>query len=175
MNPDYRTEAITYLLKEDCILARFYPLITYKTRLVENLLKMHCYRKSECAALGDEALLGAGLPDVETVQLFRAFLALYDIKPAKLREIPSVCSGEEELRAFRELYHLPGVKATRAALYCKAGLCTLADIALSSPEEIIAETARVIKEENLPLKVPLMKETKTHIAVARAFTDTAAE
>lgn len=175
MNPDYKTEAIPCLLKEDCILARFYPLIPFKATLCENLLKMHCERKSDCAALPDGALLEAGLPDRETVQLFRAFLALYDVKPAKLREIPAVCQNEEEQLAFRELYHLPGVKSTRAGLYWRAGYKTLADIAAASPEGLIADTGRIIREENLPMKAPLMKEAKTHIAVARAFTDSAAK
>ena len=42
----------------------------------------------------------------------------------------------------------------------KAGLCSL---------ETIAQ--HVIKTEHLDLKVPLMKEVRTHIAVARAFTN----
>lgn len=45
------------------------------------------------------------------------------------------------------------------------------DIASASPQEIIAKTENIIRKENLSLKVPLMKEVKTHIAVARAFTD----
>ena len=53
----------------------------------------------------------------------------------------------------------------------KAGLCSLETIAQSSVQEIIAKTESVIKTENLDLKVPLMKEVRTHIAVARAFTD----
>ena len=44
-------------------------------------------------------------------------------------------------------------------------------IAQSSVQEIIAKTEHVIKTEHLDLKVPLMKEVRTHIAVARAFTD----
>lgn len=66
---------------------------------------------------------------------------------------------------------LPGVKSTRAMLYYKAGLCSLETIARSSVQDIIAKTEHVIKTEYLDLKVPLMKEVRTHIAVARAFTD----
>lgn len=72
---------------------------------------------------------------------------------------------------LRELYQLPGVKSTRATLYFKAGFRSLADIAVSTPQEIIAKTESVIRQENLGLKAPLLKEVKTHIAVARAFTD----
>lgn len=171
LNTDYKIEAIEVLLNEDCILTRYYPLISYKDILVENLKKMGCYTKSDCMKLSEESLLDAGLMDIGMVHLFKAFLVLYDIEPAKLREISSVCKKDEDIQSFRELYQLPGVKSTRAMLYCKAGFRSLADIAISSPEDIIAKTENVIREENLVLKVPLMKEVKTHIAVARAFTD----
>lgn len=59
----------------------------------------------------------------------------------------------------------------RASLYFKAGFKALEDIAGSSVEEILEKTTKVIKEENLNLKVPLVKEVKTHIAVARVFTN----
>ena len=171
LNTDYKIAAIKVLLNEDCILTRYYSLIPYKDILVENLNKMGCHTKSDCMRLSDELLLEAGLPDLEMVRLFRAFLVLYDIKPAKLKEIADVCKTEEEVHSFRELYQLPGVKSTRAMLYFKAGFQTLADIAHSTPQEIIEKTACIIREESLGLKVPLMKEVKTHIAVARAFTD----
>ncbi len=170
-NADYKIDAIKELLNEDCILTRYYSLIPYKYTLVENLKKMGCYTKSDCMKLSDENLLDAGLKDIEMVNLFKAFLALYDIKPTKLREISSICKNPDETQSFQELYQLPGVKSTRAMLYYKAGFCSLDDIAISSPQEIIAKTENVIRKENLSLKVPLMKEIKTHIAVARAFTD----
>lgn len=171
MNTDYKIEAIKVLLNEDCILARYYSLIPYKDILVENLNKIGCSTKSDCMKLSDAALLDAGLTDIGMVHLFRAFLALYDVKPTKLREITAVCKTKEEIQAFQELYQLPGVKSTRAMLYFKAGFHSLLDIAVSSPQEIIAKTENVIRKENLSLKVPLLKEVKTHIAVARAFTD----
>ena len=170
LNTDYKIEAIKVLLNEDCILTRYYSLIPYKDILVDNLNKVGCHTKPDCMKLSDESLLEAGLPDIEMVRLFSAFLVLYDIKPAKLKEIADVCKKDEEVQSFRELYQLPGVKSTRAMLYFKAGFQTLADIAHSTPQEIIEKTACIIREESLGLKVPLMKEVKTHIAVARAFT-----
>ena len=98
-------------------------------------------------------------------------MGLYDINLTKLKEITTVCKNDEEMQAFRELYQLPGVKSTRATLYLKAGFRSLADIAVSSPQEIIEKTENVIRQENLGLKAPLLKKVKTHIAVARAFTD----
>jgi len=171
VNTNYKIEAIKVLLNEDCILTRYYSLIPYKDILIENLNKMGCHTKSDCMKLSDESLLEAGLSDIEMVRLFRAFLVLYDIKPAKLKEINSFCKEKEEIQSFQELYQLPGVKKTRAMLYFKAGFRSLRDIASSSPQEIIAKTENIIRKENLSLKVPLMKEVKTHIAVARAFTD----
>ena len=171
LNTDYKIKAIKVLLNEDCILTRYYSLIPYKDILVENLNKIGCYTKSDCMKLSDESLLEAGLSDIEMVRLFRAFLVLYDINPTKLKEINSFCKEKEEIQSFQELYQLPGVKKTRAMLYFKAGFRSLRDIASSSPQEIIAKTENIIRKENLSLKVPLMKEVKTHIAVARAFTD----
>jgi len=132
---------------------------------------MGCRRKSDCMNLSEKSLLDIGLPDAEMAGLFRRFLTMYDIKPAKLKEIDAVCQTPEEASSFRELYHLPGVKSTRAALYYKAGFRSLEMLARSSVEQIVAKTESVIEAENLNLKVPLMKEIRTHIAVARAFTD----
>lgn len=171
MNPNYKIEAMKILLDESCILKRYFELIPYKYILLENLKKLGCNRKSDCEMLSNEVLLTVGLKNAERVALFRAFLSLYDINTTKLKEIDSVCETPEEAASFWELYHLPGVKSTRAMLYYKAGFCSLEKIAESSPQEIITKTEQVITEENLDLKVPLMKEIRTHIAVARAFTD----
>lgn len=171
MNSDYKVEAIDILWNEDCILQRYVPLVPYKHKIIKHLKKLGCRTKSECTELSDRSLLDIGLPDMEMVMLFRTFLGLYDAKPAKFKEIDSVCKTAEEMQSFQELYQLPGVKSTRASLYYKAGLRSLETIAQSSVQEIIAKTESVIKTENLDLKVPLMKEVRTHIAVARAFTD----
>ncbi len=170
MNTDYPINAINILLNEDCILARFYPLIPYKSRLVEQLQRLGLRTKTDCMALSDEALLAAGLPDSGMVQLFRAFLKLYDINPVKLKEIASFCRDEAEKKMYEELYHLPGVKKTRAVLYVQAGFRSLEALAAATPQEIIARAESVIAEKQLPCQAPLMKEAKTHIAVARAFT-----
>lgn len=95
--------------------------------------------------------------------------AMYDISKKKLGEIDSVSKAPEEAEAFRELYHLPGVKSTGASLYYKAGFGSLHAIASSSPETIAAKTEELIRKEKPGLKMPLMKEITTHIAVAKAF------
>ena len=56
-----------------------------------------------------------------------------------------------------------------AAFAYKAGYKTLADFINTSPDEIAEKTAKAIKEHNLPCIVPLPKEVRTHIAVAKAF------
>lgn len=172
MNTNYKTEAIGYLLNEDCILKGFYPLIPYRNILVENLTQRGCRRKSDAVKCTDEELLQAGLPDAGMVGLFRRFLVMYEPKVQKMREIASVSETPEEAEVFKELYLLPGVKSTRARLYKWAGYRTLADIAAVSAEEMIEACEKVIERNNLGLKAPLMKEARTHIAVARAFTDT---
>lgn len=170
MEINYRIDAINVLLNEDCILTRYYPLIPYKEMLTEYFTHVGCPTKNECIVLSNEELLLSGLPDINTANLFRRFLALYDVNPQKFKEIESICQASEESDAFHELYMLPGVKATRAMLYFKSGYRTLKAIASSSVEEIISKAEEVIKEERPDLKVPLVKEVKTHIAVAKAFT-----
>lgn len=171
MNTNYRVEAIAFLLNEDCILQRFHPLIPYKNQLIMQLKSMGCQSKADCQALPDASLASAGLSAPALIPLFRAFLGLYDPKPAKCREIDSFSIPEEDKAILRELYHLPGVKKTRAMLYKQAGFPSLISIARSSAQEIIAKTESLIKRDHLPCKAPLMKEAKTHIAVARAFTE----
>ncbi|MBQ8313156.1 MAG: hypothetical protein IJX84_08150 [Clostridia bacterium] len=171
VNTDYKIEAIGYLLNEDCILKGFYPLIPYCNILVENLMQRGCRRKSDAVKCTDEELLQAGLPDMGMVALFRRFLVMYDPKAQKMREIASVSETPEEAEAFKELYLLPGVKSTRARLYMQAGFATLEEVAGMMPECLIAACQQTIDREGLNLKAPLMKEARTHIAVARAFTD----
>ena len=169
VNTDYQIEAIQELLNEDCILTRYYPLIPYKLLLIKYFKAMGCRVKSDCLKLSDEALMSAGLPNIEEVNLFRGFLTMYDVNPRKFKEIDSVSRTPEEVEAFKQIYHLPGVKSTRANLYYKSGFTSLDAIASSTPEEIRKRTEELIEKEKLNLKVPLMKEIKTHIAVAKAF------
>ncbi|MBQ7849728.1 MAG: hypothetical protein IJ343_08425 [Clostridia bacterium] len=167
---DDRIEAIDVLLNEDCRLERFCPLIPCKAALISSLLANQHLTKSACLALTDEALMALGLPDAAAAGLFRRFLCLYDVKESKLREIGRVAADGAEAAAFRELYLLPGVKATRARLYMAAGYDRLEKIASASPDEILRNAASVILRGDLPMKAPLPKEVRTHIAVAKALT-----
>ena len=167
---NYKIEAIDVLINDDCILNRYYALIPYKFTLISNFQRNSIVSKEDCLSLSDDFLLQMGLPDVDMVNLFRSFLVMYDVKPQKLREIEKVSSCEEEIKSFQELYLLPGVKAVRAKLYYEAGYKCLKDIAVVSPEQMIHDTAEVIRQKKLDLKVPLLKEVKTHIAVAKTYT-----
>ena len=167
---DYPIEALPILLDRSCLLARYDPHVPHAAALLSGLRALGCRVKSEAAALSDEALLLIGLPDTDTVRLFRRFLTLYDPDPKKLREIDRITDDPAERESFRELYCLPGVRQTRAVLYRRSSLCTLRDIAETSPEDLLARTAETIRTEKLPCAVPLPKEVRTHIAVAKAFT-----
>lgn len=170
MNTDYPVAALHVLLREDCTLARYAPLLPYREALIAHLTAQGCRTRSDCLALPDEALLPACLPDADALRLFRAFLRQYEVAPAKLRELAAPDLPDDEADACRELYHLPGVRLTRATLYCRAGYRRLEDVARATPEEIIARTTLVIREDGLSCKPPLPKEARTHIAVAKAFT-----
>lgn len=167
---NYRIEAMNVLLKEDCILQRYYPLLPYKELLMKGLRNMHCVSKADCMQLPDEALMKIGLPDNEMVNLFRCFLVMYDAKEAKFREIETIAEDGAQAETFRQLYLLPGVKAVRARLYDDAGYKSLSRIAAASPEQIIRDTSNVILQKGLAMKAPLPKEVRTHIAVAKALT-----
>ena len=84
----------------------------------------------------------------------------YDIRSVKIQ-----ASGESESTRLIEI----------SESLVEAGFRSLDDIAVSLPQEIIAKTENIIRKENLSLKVPLIKEIKKHIAVARAFTDVMVE
>lgn len=168
---NYKIEAIDILLNEECILQRFYPLVQYKRILILNFLNNGYLSKEDCLALSDETLIHMGLPGADMVSLFRSFLNMYDVKENKMREIEKVAENEEERILFQQLYLLPGVKAVRARLYASAGYTDLFKIAVASFQQIIADTERVIMQNRLNLKVPLLKEVRTHIAVAKVLTE----
>lgn len=165
---DYPIEAMEVLLQEGCLLQRYHPLIPQKERLISGLQRLGCKTKSEAERLPDEAYLQIGLRE-DILPLLRRFYTLYDPAPGKFREIPRLCTDPVEAAVLRELYHLPGVKYTRARLYASSGFRCLGNIARSSPEEILEKTANTIVQEGLSCAVPLPKEVRTHIAVARAF------
>ena len=167
---DYPTEALAFLLDEACLMQSYAPLIPRRDALIAGLRGLGCVTKSDAGKLTDGELIALGLPDAGTVRLFRRFLALYDPRPAKFRELSDLRLDPERQAAYRELYHLPGVKEIRAELYFRAGFRTLAEIAASDEKTVTEKTARVIAAEGLSCVVPLPKEVRTHLAVARAFT-----
>ena len=169
INTDYKLEALDVLLEKDCLAERYYPLLPYKDLLLRALPLRGCVTKSDAEKLTDGAFTEIGLPDAGMIRLLRRFLTIYDPNPAKFREIPKVSSDPEEQEAFRELYHLPGVKAVRAALYYRSGFRSLSDFTGASPEGVLSRTAQTIAEQQLSCIVPLPKEVRTHIAAARAF------
>ncbi len=169
IHTDYAIDALDVLLCEDCLMERYAPLLAHKERLLTGLRRQGCRTKSDAAALSDAVFAQMGVDDPALLLLFRRFLTIYDPSPAKFREIEKVCADEKERAAFRELYHLPGVKAIRAALYCRAGYTRLEDFAGASEKDVLEKTARTIAQEHLSCAVPLPKEVRTHIAVARAF------
>lgn len=168
---DYRIGAFEILLNENCILQRYYPLIPYKGILMDNLRNINCSSKSACMALPNETLIEIGLPNSEYVNLFRRFLVMYDVSDSKFRDIDAIAGNETEAKAFRELYLLPGVKSIRARLYCESGYGSLSKIACALPEQIIGDTSDLINRKGLSIKAPLLKEVRTHIAVAKTLTD----
>lgn len=170
ISADYPIEALALLLDEGCLSERYAPLVSYKDVLLSSLPRLGCRVKSDVEKLPDAALAEIGLSDAQMIRLFRRFLAMYDPKAQKFRELDALAVSPEERSAFRELYHLPGVKAIRAALYYRSGYRSLADLAGATVEEVLTRTALTVSREQLTCIVPLPKEVRTQIAVAKAFT-----
>ena len=166
INPDYKISSLAFLLDKSCVPERYFPLAEYKDILVS----LGCGRKSDLETLPASKLVSAGFPEIY-IPLLKRFLSLYDPKKDKFKEIEKAFLSPEEKAACRELFHLPGVKLTRAMLYYRAGYKTLTSVASATVEEIREKTASAIKEYSLSCIVPLPKEIRTHIAVAKAFTD----
>ncbi len=170
IHTNYKIEALEYLLDKECLPEKYAPLIRFKDNLISQSQKMGYQTKNEIAELSDAELLHFGLEDEKTVNLLRRFLKLYDPRPQKFSEIEKLDLRAEEKLAFRELYHLPGVKETRASLYFHSGYESLAKIADADLKDILEKTALTISANKLSCIVPLPKEVRTHIAVAKAFT-----
>lgn len=171
IDTNYNIEAFEYLLDKECLSDRYYLLIQYKEKLINNAHKLGCKTKDDLFNLSDSKIKKLGLKDEETIKLFKRFLTLYDPSQIKFKEIDKLNLEPKEKRAYKELYYLPGVKQTRASLYYLSGFKTLKAIAKYDVNKIINKTALTIKENKLSCIVPLPKEVRTHIAVAKAFTE----
>ncbi len=170
INSNYLIQGIALLLEEDRILKCYVPLIPIKQQLVQGLQQLGCKTRDDCLALTNEELISAGLP-AELTGLFRRFLCLYDYKSKGIKDIPDAeAKSAEEIASLIELMRLPGVKAVRAQLYHHCGLQSLADFAAWDAEALQQHIAQVIEREALPYSVPLPKELRTQIAVAKLFT-----
>ena len=165
---DYPIEKLNILLNENCLSDRFHPLISIREELIAGLKGLGCVTKSDVSRISDGELARITRNE-DAVKLFRRFLTIYDPKPQKFREIAALASDPAEQAAFTELYHLPGVRFTRAYLYYHSGYKTLRDISEATVEEILSKTAATISDKGLTCTVPLPKEVRTHIAVAAAF------
>lgn len=165
---DYPVKALSILLDKDCLPASYAPLIKHKQALLSELPRLGCKRKSEAERLSDGAYEAIGMQTQE-IRLLRRFLTLYDAKPQKLRELEKLTAEPEAMAAYRELYLLPGVNQIRADLYYRSGFASLAAFAEATVEAVLEKTAQTIADNALSCIVPLPKEIRTHIAVAKAF------
>lgn len=170
IDTNYPIEALDYLLDEKCLSERYYPLIEYKNQLITKSRKLGCKNKNDIAKLSNSDFLKFGLQDEKMIKLLRRFLTIYDPNPQKFKEIEKLNLEAKQYRAFKELYYLPGIKQTRANLYYCSGYKTIKAIAKANVEDILKNTALAISTNKLSCIVPLAKEVKTHIAVAKAFT-----
>ncbi len=166
----YKIEAIEILLDKDAILSRYYPLIPYKTLLVSELKKNDILTNYDCFLDSSNNILLKCLGSTELVNLFKRFLVMYEVDESKLNIINKLDISVDEKESYKELFLLPGVKETRARLYCLSGYKSLNDISSSSVIDISNNMKLAIERYNLDYSLALPKEIKTHIAVAKAYT-----
>lgn len=167
---NYKLEAIDLLLNENCVLNRYYPLIPWKKELIEYCKNAGVSSKEECLAKFDTLLLFKLLINEHLVMLFRHFLTMYDAKASKFTNIKNLKISDDEKTSYMSLYLLPGVKETRARLYYLAGFRTIQDFAEMNPNEMLSILERTIKDNKLNVTLPLPKEIRTHIVVAKVYT-----
>lgn len=170
INTNYNIDALEFLLNKDCLSERYYPLIQFKQEIITKAKKLGYKTKDDIAKLSDADFIKLGIKDETTIKLLRRFLIIYDPNPQKFKEIEKLNLKLDEKIAYKELYYLPGVKQIRASLYFLSGYKTLKDIANSNVNEIIKRTESTISMYKLSCIVPLEKEVRTHIAVAKVFT-----
>lgn len=172
---NYRMEALDILLCENCVLQRYYPLIPFKAYWIESFRKAGYLTRADCLGAAEHTLEQLGVPEA-LVGLLRRFLHLYDYRGKGPRDIPNAAGrAPEELAALLELMRLPGVKAVRGELYYRCGFRTLEDFAKADAPQLQAKLREAIQQEALPFSLPALKELRTQIAVALAFTVYGAE
>jgi len=162
---NYKIKAIRILLNEDCVLSKYYPLIPFKDRIIAYALENKIITKEECLKANFSLIFN----NDSLSNLFKRFLVMYD-NEEKLKILNKLNLDDDRLQAYKELFLLPGVKQTRAELYYLSGYKNLSAIASSNYEELLNEMKKAIMDNKLEIKLPLVKEVKTHIAVAKAFT-----
>lgn len=165
----YKIEAIDVLLQENAILTGYYPLIPFKTILIDKLKKNGINTNYDCLKTNAKNIIFECLKKEELAMLFKRFLFMYEIEESKLAAINNLNISDDEKESYRKLFLLPGVKETRANLYYLSGFKNLKDIAGSNLDEIANKMQEAINKYKLDYKVALPKEIKTHISVAKAY------
>ena len=169
VDTNYKIESILILLNEDCILQRYYPLVQVKQPLLRFLQEQGVVFKDDCGRISDDKYLANGTLNAQTLQLFKRFLTMYDVKRSKIAQLNKLCLSDEMRQTYEQFFALPGVSETRANLYYKAGLRSLRDVANLTASELVDKCKSAIDSQNLSCIAPLTKEASTHIAVAKAF------
>lgn len=166
---NYKIECIDFLLSEDCIMNRYFPLIPFKEQIINYSKKKVLLTKCDLFNSFNEKEMLLIFKDEELVKLFKRFLVMYDVGPSKLKIIDKLNLSEKERNSYQELFLLPGVKETRARLYYLSGIRSLNDFANKSYEDILNSVKNAISSMELDYICPLPKELRTHIAVAKAI------
>lgn len=172
-------------LELDSVISRFYPLIENKEKLLSLFKKNNMIYKNDV----NLEMLSSDFSQT-TLNLLFLYLHLYDYKKRSIREFEEndqmllsslsykstydILSDEREdiselvrIKQLANLMRLPGVKYIRANLYYLTGFKDFRSFFKYNPQTIQEIISDYIIKNNRNEHVPLLKEIKTHVAVAR--------
>ena len=163
MNDNYFMNDMIAALKEDVVMERYYPLISYKEELTTILNRANVIRKNEVSEVVVEDIKNKLSEDIS--RIFARYIHIYDFNKSKLSDIKDYI-GMKEYDDLAGLLRLPGVRILRAKLYYNSGI-TLEVLAKKSTEDIRAMVQDYIQRNNREEIVPQIKEVNCHREVAK--------
>ena len=163
MNDNYFMNDMITALKEDVVMERYYPLISYKEELTTILNRANVIRKNEVSEVVVEDIKNKLGEDISCI--FARYIHIYDFNKSKLSDIKDNI-GMKEYDDLAGLLRLPGVRILRAKLYYNSGI-TLEVLAKKSTEDIRTMVQDYIQCNNREEIVPQIKEVNCHREVAK--------
>ena len=165
MTDNYYMSDLLASVGKDTTPERYRPLMEVREELAAFLLERGIVRRPQMTVgVLTEVSERFG---IVTAKLLAGLMHIYDINPAKLKDIRQY-EGTERHEPLKNLLRLPGVRLLRAELYLNSGV-SLEVLASGTTEEIQSMVASYIAREGRSEIVPLTKEVNCHREAAKLF------